>query len=662
MVGFLNEGKNKVKGSTGGGLLLTFLSIIIGGVAIFLLLSFISYLYVGSECCEIRADMKIYDLFRSNVKNYCGVLGARSAYILMLKGIGICAFVFVFFLFFLYFKILKISFVNDVSIVKVLFLSILSVMSFSLLLWYFYSECRFSWLRICIGEMNVSLGEICSQYFGRATPFFIIIFFLATLSLIFNVNAFYILFLFTFYSVKLILLSLWWIIKLPRKIFFFFKTRTSEKKSIEPPFVPGSNLKYESRSVGLTPQMDRSNNECHSSPGSLSVANVTDVNKYKKPDVGEILFDYPEPSRITDEEQRVIVGKIINTFSNFNINLAYVQLNPGPMLDIYEFRVAEDSKLAKLRSIEENLCLSLSAAEVVVIAPLPGKCTIGIGVFNNKRKKTLSLKQVLLSPVVGEKVKECSLPIILGRDMFNVDKIVDLSRLPHMLVAGATGQGKSVGLNSIIASLLFFKLPDEVKFILVDPKKVEFSLFEAIRDHFFVTLNDKRGVIVNMEECPDVFAMLCREMDMRYDILKEKFVRNIQEYNLLPDVKKMKYIVVVIDEFADLILTFKDKIEKKIVRLSQLSRAVGIHMIIATQHPTVDVITGLIKANFPARVAYKVASLTDSLTILGNGGAEKLFGNGDALINMSSTIERVQMQYISTEEIRSLCDYIQRQK
>ena len=161
MVGFLNEGKNKVKGSTGGGLLLTFLSIIIGGVAIFLLLSFISYLYVGSECCEIRADMKIYDLFRSNVKNYCGVLGARSAYILMLKGIGICAFVFVFFLFFLYFKILKISFVNDVSIVKVLFLSILSVMSFSLLLWYFYSECRFSWLRICIGEMNVSLGEIC---------------------------------------------------------------------------------------------------------------------------------------------------------------------------------------------------------------------------------------------------------------------------------------------------------------------------------------------------------------------------------------------------------------------------------------------------------------------------------------------------------------------
>ena len=441
--------------------------------------------------------------------------------------------------------------------------------------------------------------------------------------------------------------------------FFFFKIRTAEKKNIEPPFVPGSDLKYECRSVGLTPPVNKGNNGCHSSPGSLSVTNVTNVNKYKKPDVGELLFDYPESLCITEEEQKEIVGKIIKTFSNFNISLSYVQVTPGPILDIYEFRVDEDSKLSKVRSLEENLCLSLSSAEVVVIAPLPGRSTIGIGVFNNKRK-TLSLKQVLLS--LGEQVKECYLPIILGRDMFNNDKIVDLSRLPHLLVAGATGQGKSVGLNSIIASLLFLKLPDEVKFILVDPKKVEFSLFEAIRDHFFVTLNDKRGVIANMEECPDVFAMLCREMEMRYDILKENFVRNIQEYNLLPNVRKMKYIVVVIDEFADLILTFKDKIENNIVRLSQLSRAVGIHMIIATQHPTVDVITGLIKANFPARVAYKVASHTDSLTILGSAGAEKLLGNGDALINMNSTIERVQMPYISTEEIRALCDYIQRQK
>lgn len=659
MVGFLNGRKEKVRSSTGGGLFLSFLSIIIGGVALFLFLSFVSYLYVGGEYCEIKADMKIYDLFNSNVKNYCGVLGAKSAYFFMLKGIGICAFIFVFFLFFLYFKILKISFVNDISISKVLFLSILFLMSSSLLLWYFYSVCSFSWLRICIGEMNLTLGEICSQYLGRATPFFIVVFFLLTLSLIFDVNVFRVLLLFTFYFIKFILVLLWRIIMLPKKIFFFLKIRTSEKKNIVPPFVPGSNLKYQCRSVGLTPPMNQSNNECHSSPGSLSATNVTNVDKYKKPDVGELLFDYPEPSRITEEEQKEIVSKIIKTFSNFNINLSYVQVNPGPILDIYEFRVDEDSKLSKVRSLEENLCLSLSAAEVLVIAPLPGKSTIGIGVFNNKRK-TLSLKQVLLS--LEGKINECYLPIVLGRDMFNNDKIVDLSRLPHLLVAGATGQGKSVGLNSIIASLLFLKLPDEVKFILVDPKKVEFSLFEAIRDHFFVTLNDKRGVIVNMEECPDVFAMLCSEMDMRYDILKENFVRNIQEYNLLPNVKRMKYIVVVIDEFADLILTFKEKIEKNIVRLSQLSRAVGIHMIIATQHPTVDVITGLIKANFPARVAYKVASLTDSLTILGSAGAEKLLGNGDALINMSSTIERVQMPYISTEEIRALCDYIQRQK
>ena len=659
MVGFLNERKEKVKSSTGGGLFLSFLSIIIGGVALFLFLSFVSYLYVGSEYCEIRHDMKIYDLFNSNVKNYCGVLGAKSAYLFMLKGIGICAFIFVFFLFFLYFKILKISFVNDISISKVLFLSILSILSSSLLLWYLYSVCSFSWLRICIGEMNLTLGGICSQYLGRATPFFIVVFFLLTLSLIFDVNVFRILFLFTFYFIKFIFVLLWRIIRLQKKIFFFFKIRKYEKKNIEPPFVPGSNLKYECRSVGLTPTVNKSNNECHSSPGSLSVTNVTNVNKYKKPDVGELLFDYPESLCITEEEQKEIVSKILKTSSNFNISLSYVQVTPGPILDLYEFRVDEDSKLSKVRSLEENLCLSLSAAEVVVIAPLPGRSTIGIGVFNNKRK-TLSLKQVLLS--LGEQVKECYLPIILGRDMFNNDKIVDLSRLPHLLVAGATGQGKSVGLNSIIASLLFLKLPDEVKFILVDPKKVEFSLFEAISDHFFVTLNDKRGVIANMEECPDVFAMLCREMDMRYDILKENFVRNIQEYNLLPNVKKMKYIVVVIDEFADLILTFKDKIEKNIVRLSQLSRAVGIHMIIATQHPTVDVITGLIKANFPARVAYKVASHTDSLTILGSTGAEKLFGNGDALINMSSTIERVQMPYISTEEIRALCDYIQRQK
>ena len=672
MIGF----SNNVATTRQGGLFKTLISVFLGGIAIFLLLSFISYLYVGNEDCRIN-ERTIIDLFRNHahIKNYCGIMGARAAYFFMFRGIGISAFIIVFFFLFLYCKILGLRFVEKIGLAKVLVLCILAIISSSLLLWYFFKERGITSLGFCVGEMNLSLGDMCVRLLGRGSTFFVFIFAILCSSLIIEINLFNKILLGLFFSLRYFFSFLLFLFLKIKNFFIFIfsciksdnntnkdkdfksygsKNSVGDEKHNIPSFVPSSSSTPQKNSKNFFPGID---NNVEPIP-SLEIEDRFDVSGYKKPGL-DLLKTYDVDFSIPEEEKQNVVNCIMSTFLAFKINVQFVDVVYGPAMGLYEFIPDMNIKISNIRNLEDNLCVALSTAKVSVIAPIPGKNTVGIAVPNSPQK-TLSLKNILKE--AAEQIDKYSLPIVLGKDVFNSNIVVDLAKMPHMIVAGATGQGKSVGLNVIISSLLFFKNPDELKFILIDPKKVEFSLFEEIKDFFIAGMDGERMIITDLNKTSSLFEMLCKEMDERYELLKQHFVKNIKEYNSLPKIKKMQYIVVVVDEFADLMLQFKEGIEKKIVRLSQLSRAVGIHLIIATQRPSVNIITGLIKANFPVRVAYKVASKVDSMTILDNCGAENLLGNGDAIVFIDSVMKRFQTPYISTEEIRDICSYIHKQK
>ena len=326
-------------------------------------------------------------------------------------------------------------------------------------------------------------------------------------------------------------------------------------------------------------------------------------------------------------------------------------------------------RISKIKNLEDDIALNLAALGIRIIAPMPGKGTIGIEV-PNKNRELVGIKSVFSNEKFQKSTYE--LPIVLGKTIANEIFISDLAKMPHLLMAGATGQGKSVGINVLLASLLYKKHPAEVKFVMVDPKKVELSLFNKIERHFLATLpNAEDAIITDTKKVIYTLNSLCIEMDNRYDLLKEAGVRNIREYNakftkrrLNPEKghKYLPYIVLVIDELADLMMTAGKEVEQPIARLAQLARAIGIHLIVATQRPSVNVITGLIKANFPARLSFKVTAKVDSRTILDTGGSEQLVGNGDMLLSMGSDMVRLQCPFIDTPEVESICDYIGEQR
>ena len=326
-------------------------------------------------------------------------------------------------------------------------------------------------------------------------------------------------------------------------------------------------------------------------------------------------------------------------------------------------------RIARIKNLENDIALSLAALGIRIIAPIPGKGTIGIEVPNNEAQ-VVSMRSIIASRKFQESKYE--LPVALGKTITNEVYIADLTKMPHVLVAGATGQGKSVGLNAIISSLLYKKHPAELKFVLVDPKKVEFSIYSAIERHFLAKLPDtEEPIITDTNKVVQTLQSVTREMDMRYDLLKSAKVRTIKEYNtkfksrhLLPSKghRFLPYIVVIIDEFSDLIMTAGKEVESPIIRIAQLARAVGIHMIIATQRPSTNVITGIIKANFPARIAFRVQSMIDSRTILDCPGANQLIGRGDMLISQGGEMVRVQCAFIDTPEVEDLCRYISEQQ
>ena len=387
--------------------------------------------------------------------------------------------------------------------------------------------------------------------------------------------------------------------------------------------------------------------------------------RYQFPDLN-LLKEYSE-NKISIDNTEVEANKklIEDTLKDFKIEVSVKRATVGPTITLYEIVPDEGVRIAKIKNLENDIALRIKAVGVRIIAPLPGKGTVGIEVPNQK-PTIVSMKNVIES----EKFQKANLelPIALGKTISNETFVMDLTQMPHLLIAGATGQGKSVGLNTILCSILYKKHPDEVKFILVDPKKVELTLYNKILNQFLAKLpNDDDAIITDTKMVVQTLTSLCIEMDRRYELLKKAEVRNIQEYNTKYKDNKLNdntahkflpYLVLVIDEFADLIMTAGKEIEIPIARLAQLSRAIGIHLIIATQRPTTNIITGTIKANFPTRIAFRVIQGIDSKTILDTVGANQLIGRGDMLISTGSNLERIQCAFIDTDEVETLTNFI----
>ena len=394
-----------------------------------------------------------------------------------------------------------------------------------------------------------------------------------------------------------------------------------------------------------------------------------ELNNFKRPGV-DLLKDYGDSGiTINQEELEANKNKIVETLSNYKIGIANIKATIGPTVTLYEIVPDAGIRISKIKNLEDDIALSLSALGIRIIAPIPGKGTIGIEVPNQK-PSIVSMRSVISASKFQN--AEMELPIALGKTISNETFVVDLAKMPHLLMAGATGQGKSVGLNAVLTSLLYKKHPAEVKFVLVDPKKVELNIYNKIERHYLAKLPDtEEAIITDNTKVINTLNSLCIEMDNRYELLKNAMCRNLKEYNKKFRERKLNpndghnylpYIVLVVDEFADLIMTAGKEVETPIARLAQLARAIGIHLIIATQRPSVNVITGIIKANFPARIAFRVTSKIDSRTILDSGGADQLIGRGDMLYTQGNELTRIQCAFVDTPEVEKIAAYVGGQK
>ncbi|MDQ6903879.1 MAG: DNA translocase FtsK [Bacteroidota bacterium] len=426
--------------------------------------------------------------------------------------------------------------------------------------------------------------------------------------------------------------------------------------------IPGSGLQLEVKTV---PVIEEETDLVPKPKAQQLYDPILDLRNYKFPKID--LLEAHGSERIIQDVTELETNKnqIINTLKNYDIEIQKIYATVGPTVTLYEIVPAPGVRISRIKNLEDDIALSLAALGIRIIAPIPGKGTIGIEVPNVK-KTVVSMRTLLNSEKFQN--NNYSLPIAIGKKIDNENFIVDLTTMPHLLMAGATGQGKSVGLNAILVSLLYKKHPSQLKLVLIDPKKVELSIYQSIEKHFLAKLpGEEDAIITDTKKVIHTLNALCIEMDNRYDLLKEAGTRNIKEYNekfvnrkLNPEKghQYLPFIVLVIDEFADLIMTAGKEVEMPIARLAQLARAVGIHLIIATQRPSVNIITGTIKANFPARIAFKVSSKIDSRTILDVGGAEQLIGKGDMLISYNGELTRLQCAFVDTPEVDKVTDFI----
>ena len=394
-----------------------------------------------------------------------------------------------------------------------------------------------------------------------------------------------------------------------------------------------------------------------------------ELGKFQFPKLNLLKQYDSEKITIDKDELEENKNRIVDTLANYNISISNIKATIGPTVTLYEIIPDAGVRISKIKNLEDDIALSLAALGIRIIAPIPGKGTIGIEVPN--KKPTIVSMHSVISAEKFQK-SEMELPVAIGKTISNETLVFDLARMPHLLMAGATGQGKSVGLNAVLTSLLYKKHPAEVKFVLVDPKKVELTLYNKIERHYLAKLPDsEEAIITDNKKVINTLNSLCIEMDNRYELLKNAACRNIVEYNKKFKARKLNpndghqflpYVVLVVDEFADLIMTAGKEVETPIARLAQLARAIGIHLIIATQRPSVNVITGVIKANFPARIAFRVTSKIDSRTILDGSGADQLIGRGDMLYTQGNELIRIQCAFVDTPEIEQLTDYIGSQK
>jgi S-DNA-T family DNA segregation ATPase FtsK/SpoIIIE len=390
-----------------------------------------------------------------------------------------------------------------------------------------------------------------------------------------------------------------------------------------------------------------------------------DLSRYELPNIDLLVQHGDGTVKVTEAELDANKTRIIETLRNFSIEVSSITAEVGPTVTLYEIVPAPGIRISKIKNLEDDIALSLAALGIRIIAPIPGRGTIGIEVPNSN-PDVVSMRALIASDKFNN--SNAALPIAIGKTISNETFVFDLAKMPHLLMAGATGQGKSVGLNAMLVSLLYRKHPSQLKFVLVDPKKVELTLFNHIERHYLAKLPDsEEAIITDTSKVVATLNSLCIEMDQRYDLLKEAQCRNIAEYNkkfirrrLNPEEghRYLPYIVLVVDEFADLIMTAGKEVETPIARLAQLARAIGIHLIIATQRPSVNIITGTIKANFPARIAFRVTSKIDSRTILDAGGADQLIGRGDMLLSTGNDLIRIQCGFVDTPEVEEICEFI----
>ena len=659
-------------------------------LSVFILFSSISFYFTG----KLDFDLIVSDVSVLNagteVENWLGYFGAFISHYLIYEGFGIASILFVpLFLFSglkLVFKDFNFS-ISDITFFSLFFIIwITSLMGFLLTI---FENNQF--LSFYSGEIGYNLALLFENLFGLATPLILLLF----------------LFLFIIYQFKVYSFS----IPISFLSFSFLKNKEAiaetdeeQEKMIETDTKEEIELKSDEvdnkedlndideiteelsipkekietkKSVSTIDKSSQQENsddlelkvEKFDDPERLSKIDIydpkLDLSSYKYPKL-ESLKDYPDKKiQVSKDELESNKDKIVETLKNFKIEIAKIKATIGPTVTLYEIVPEAGIKISKIKNLEDDIALSLSALGIRIIAPIPGKGTIGIEV-PNKNRQMVDLKSVMTTEAFVK--SDYDLPVIMGKTISNEVYVSDLTKMPHILIAGATGQGKSVGLNVMLASLLYKKHPSQLKFVLVDPKKVELTLFNKIEKHFLAKLPDsEEAIITETKKVVHTLNSLCIEMDVRYNLLKDAQARNIKEYNTKFEKRKLNpneghrflpYIVLVIDELADLMMTAGKEIENPIARLAQLARAIGIHLVVATQRPSVNVITGVIKANFPARLSFRVTSKVDSRTILDIGGAEQLVGMGDMLLSNGSDLIRLQGPFIDTDEIKNICIWI----
>ena len=656
---FVNSNNKKIFGAT-----ITLCSVL-------MMIAFISYLLDWRAEDSILSD-EGYTIFNNETNNQIGGLGAQVSHIFIKLWFGVTALLIPFITLIIGLNILGL---RHLKLRKLIFNSILGIILIPICISHFFGGL------ITAGGLGIFVNELLIQAIGNIGTSLLLI---TAISLYFvislNVNT------------ERLQLFIRMLItnRLNKKIEQKETTEYSEhnktteyisddknKENIVDEHIEHSNVvptkKEESIGLKVISEIEEeklSKSEIENKLKELGDFDPTlELSKFKMPEM-DLLKDYGESKiEIDKSELEKNKNRIVETLGHYNIGISSISATVGPTITLYEIVPEAGVRISKIKNLEDDISLSLAAEGIRIIAPIPGKGTVGIEV-PNANKNTVSMLEVIQS----EKFQnaEMELPIAFGKTISNETFIVDLAKMPHLLMAGATGQGKSVGLNAILVSLLYKKHPSQIKFVLVDPKKVELTLFNKIERHYLAKLpGSEEAIITDTKKVINTVNSLCIEMDERYELCKIANCRNIKEYNakfisriLNPNDghRYLPYIVLVIDEFADLIMTAGKEIETPISRLAQLARAIGIHLIVATQRPSVNVITGIIKANFPARVAFRVTSTIDSRTIMDYKGAEQLIGMGDMLISTGNDLTRLQCAFIDTPEVERICDFIGSQR